>query len=54
LAKAIEKKLGIKPHLLKSGGGAFEVSVDGKKIFSKKETGRFPDAEEIFLATENA
>lgn len=26
-----------------SGGGAFEVSVDGQKVYSKLETGRFPD-----------
>jgi selenoprotein W-related protein len=50
LAKAIEHKYRVKPHLVKSGGGAFEVIVDGKKIFSKKETGRFPEHEEILKA----
>jgi selenoprotein W-related protein len=29
--------------LVPAGGGVFEVSVDGKKIYSKKETGQFPD-----------
>ena len=29
--------------LVPSGGGAFEVSVDGNLIYSKLETGRFPD-----------
>jgi selenoprotein W-related protein len=33
--------------MIKSGGGLFEVTVDGKKIFSKKETGRFPEHDEI-------
>lgn len=47
MAKAIENKYGVKPQLIKSGGGVFEVTVDGKKIFSKKETGRFPENEEI-------
>jgi selenoprotein W-related protein len=47
LAKAIEEKTGVKAQLKKSGGGVFEVFVDGKKIFSKKETGRFPENEEI-------
>jgi selenoprotein W-related protein len=47
LAKAIENKYGVKPELIKSGGGAFEVTVDGNKIYSKKETGRFPEIEEI-------
>ena len=34
--------------LVESGGGVFEVSVDGKLIFSKKKLGRFPEEEEIF------
>jgi len=25
------------------GGGVFEVTVDGEKIYSKKQTGQFPD-----------
>jgi len=29
--------------LVPSTGGAFEVSVDGNKVYSKLETGRFPD-----------
>jgi selT/selW/selH-like putative selenoprotein len=32
---------------VKSGGGAFEVTVDGKKVFSKLELGRFPAYGEI-------
>jgi selT/selW/selH-like putative selenoprotein len=27
--------------------GIFDVRVDGRRIFSKHETGRFPDPEEI-------
>jgi selenoprotein W-related protein len=30
-----------------SGGGVFEVSVDGETIFSKRALGRFPDEGEI-------
>jgi selenoprotein W-related protein len=33
--------------LVPSDGGRFEVSVDGKLIFSKLKTGRFPDYPEI-------
>jgi selenoprotein W-related protein len=29
--------------LVPSGGGAFEVSVNGQKIHSKLETGNFPE-----------
>jgi len=46
-------KFGVKPKLIKSSGGVFEVVVDGRKIFSKKEQGRFPEKEEIFKAIEN-
>ena len=37
----------MKTTLVKSGNGAFEVSVDGKKVFSKLELGRFPAYREI-------
>jgi selenoprotein W-related protein len=33
--------------LIESGGGVFEVVVDGELIFSKKELGRFPEDAEI-------
>ena len=29
--------------LVPMGGGVFEVTVDGEKIYSKKQTGQFPD-----------
>jgi selT/selW/selH-like putative selenoprotein len=31
----------------RSGGGVFEIRVDGRLAFSKKATGRFPTNEEI-------
>jgi selenoprotein W-related protein len=43
----MKKELGIDCELVGSGGGVFEVSVDGKLIFSKKKLGRFPDGGEI-------
>jgi selT/selW/selH-like putative selenoprotein len=39
-----------KIRLHKSGGGVFEIIVDGKLAYSKKATGRFPTDEEV-LAT---
>ncbi|MBI1901525.1 MAG: SelT/SelW/SelH family protein [Planctomycetia bacterium] len=30
-----------------SGGGAFEFSADGKLLYSKLKTGKFPDEEEL-------
>jgi selT/selW/selH-like putative selenoprotein len=48
LAQEISEKFNITPELIRSGGGVFEVRRDGKLIFSKKATGRFPTSEEIF------
>jgi selT/selW/selH-like putative selenoprotein len=33
--------------LRKSGGGVFEITVDGRLVFSKKATGRFPTEQEV-------
>jgi selT/selW/selH-like putative selenoprotein len=47
LKEAIERQLGV-PTSIKTGGpGAFDVSVDGRRIFSKKESGRMPQPGEI-------
>jgi len=35
-------------ELIRSSGGVFEVAVDGKLVFSKKATGRFPEEEPLF------
>lgn len=32
---------------MKGGGGEFEVTIDGRLVFSKKAEGRFPEPEEI-------
>jgi selT/selW/selH-like putative selenoprotein len=32
---------------VRGSGGEFEVSVDGRLIFSKKQAGRFPDASDV-------
>lgn len=33
--------------IIPSSGGVFEVTLDDKLIFSKKELGRFPDKDEV-------
>ena len=33
--------------LIPGSGGEFEVTVDGKLVFSKKQERRFPEAEEV-------
>jgi selenoprotein W-related protein len=34
-------------ELIASSGGVYEVTVDGRLIFSKKKSGRFPEAGEV-------
>ncbi|GAE24421.1 hypothetical protein JCM9140_343 [Halalkalibacter wakoensis JCM 9140] len=38
--------------LLTSGGGVFEVTVNNQLIYSKKETGVFPDAKQLIETIE--
>jgi selT/selW/selH-like putative selenoprotein len=38
---------GAEVELVKSGGGVFEITVDGRLGFSKKRLGRFPTDDEI-------
>jgi selenoprotein W-related protein len=40
----------VKSDLVASSGGVFEVSVDGKTVFSKKALGRFPEPGEVLMA----
>ncbi len=47
MAAEIKKQLGTDTQLVRGSGGIFEVHVDNKKIFSKKEAGRFPTEKEI-------
>jgi len=41
-----------KLELIPSSGGAFEVTVNGVKIYSKLDTGVFPDTEELIKEIE--
>jgi selenoprotein W-related protein len=43
----LKSALGVSSELVASGGGVYEVTVDGKTIFSKRALGRFPDEGEI-------
>jgi len=39
--------MGVDATLTPGSGGVFDVTVDGKTIFSKKSVGRFPQDGEI-------
>jgi len=47
LGDELKKKLGAEIELIGGANGIFEITVDGKMIFSKSEQGRFPETEEI-------
>jgi selenoprotein W-related protein len=34
-------------ELIRSGGGVFTVEIDGKRVYSKKDSGRFPEDAEV-------
>jgi selT/selW/selH-like putative selenoprotein len=40
----------VKSTLVRGDDGIFDVLVDGERIFSKDESGRFPSAREILAS----
>jgi selT/selW/selH-like putative selenoprotein len=50
LAAVIQRKLKTQPKLIEGKGGVFDVKMDGQTIYSKHETGRFPEDSEIIDA----
>jgi len=53
LAAELRSALDTKSELVASGGGVFEISVDGKLVFSKRRTGRFPEDGEVLELIRN-
>jgi len=47
LRESIEGKLEIPTNIRLGGPGALDLFVDDDKIYSKKQTGRLPTADEI-------
>jgi len=47
LADELRRNFRVEAEVVKSGGGVFDVVVDGKLVFSKDRTGRFPNVGEI-------
>jgi selenoprotein W-related protein len=43
----IKEKYGIDCELIDGSDGVFDVRVDGRLIYSKDQTGRFPEHDEI-------
>ncbi|MCL4198017.1 MAG: SelT/SelW/SelH family protein [Phycisphaerales bacterium] len=43
LADEIKKRFKVNAELIESSGGVFEVTVNGRLVYSKAKTGEFPD-----------
>ncbi len=54
MAAAISNATGTESDLIRGGKGIFDVVVDGELVFSKYDTGRFPEDDEILSALPQA
>ena len=43
----LKKELGADVTLIKGRGGIFDVTANGKLVYSKHATGRFPEEDEV-------
>jgi len=46
----LQDELGLEAELHEGGGGVYDVVADGELVFSKHESGRFPEDREILDA----
>jgi selenoprotein W-related protein len=54
VAAELKEAFGVEAQLVESSGGMFDVIVDGKLVYSKAQTGRFPDEGEVVKLLEKA
>lgn len=47
LKESIERELRIPTRIRLGAPGSLDILADGEKIYSKKQTGRLPSAEEV-------
>lgn len=47
MAAEIQHARGIEATLVRGKGGEFEITLEGRLLFSKKAEGRFPETAEI-------
>jgi len=53
LRSSLDSRFGILAEMRPSSGGVFEVTLNGRLIFSKKQLGRFPNDGEIVTFIED-
>ena len=54
MAASLKSRYGVEAKLIRGERGIFDVVVDGRKVFSKHDVGRFPEDDEIFAAIDHA
>jgi len=47
LAASLKQEFGVEPELIRGTNGVFDVVVDDQLVFSKHDSGRFPDDGEV-------
>ncbi|NQT41097.1 MAG: SelT/SelW/SelH family protein [Planctomycetes bacterium] len=47
MAAELREGAGAEAKLIEGSGGIFDVTVDGKLVYSKGQTGRFPEPGEV-------
>ncbi|HEY97955.1 MAG TPA: hypothetical protein G4O16_07235 [Dehalococcoidia bacterium] len=47
MADELQRETGVEVKLIRGDNGIFNVIIDGSCIFSRTETGRFPESGEI-------
>ncbi len=47
MAAELREGVAIEAKLIEGGGGIFDVTVNGKLVYSKGQTGRFPEPGEV-------
>ena len=47
MAAKIKDAFGAESFLIEGAGGIFDVNVDGRLVYSKHETGEFPDEDAL-------
>lgn len=50
MAAAIKSEFDVEPKLIQGSGGVFDVKGNDRLVYSKHETGRFPDDQEVLDA----
>jgi selT/selW/selH-like putative selenoprotein len=53
VAAELREGLGVETELVEGSGGVFDVTVDGKVVYSKHHTGRFPNPGEVLEAVQS-